>query len=448
LFLKGYMIEVLFNILDNFNNLLWGYMGILFAAVLCLLLSFKSKWVQVREFPTILKHFIEAMGIRGGQRVEENQRGVCPTKAFFASIGGCSGLGNIATMAVAVQIGGPGALVWVWMIALLGMIAKYAEIFLGIKYRRRNAKNGYNGGPMYFLSKAFPGHRWIPLVIAILLCIYGVEIYMFRVIKESIVLNWSLPSTFVTLTLLGLIVLAVKGGVERVGHITSILVPIFLMIYLLMTLFVLAKNIEYIPSMMLTILKSAFTGHAAVGGFAGSTFALTVAKGISSACYSGDIGIGYASMMHSEARTDNPQKQASLCIFGIFWDTFIVCTCTILLILSTGAWQMDLDGSMIVQEALSQYFPYMQYFMPLFIFILGYTAIITYMCAGIKCARFISYRHGEYLYYAYGILAFIAFSFFDSSYALIIMNISGGLLMILNLSGIFKLRHEIDFNVR
>ena len=137
------MVKVLFNILDNFNNLLWGYMGILFAAGLCLLLSFKSNWVQVREFPTILKNFVKAMGIRGGQGVQNTeQRGVCPTKAFFASIGGCSGLGNIATMAVAVQIGGPGALVWVWVIALLGMIAKYAEIFLGIKYRRRNSKNG------------------------------------------------------------------------------------------------------------------------------------------------------------------------------------------------------------------------------------------------------------------------------------------------------------------
>lgn len=441
------MVDTLFNALNQLNNLLWGYVGILFAAALCLLLSFKSKWLQIRSFPTIAKYFVQTVGSLNKPQAADD-RGVSPTKAFFASIGGCIGIGNIATIAVAVQVGGPGALVWVWLIALLGMIAKYAEIFLGIKYRRRNAKNGYNGGPMYFLSKAFPKHKWIPPVMAILLCIYGVEIYMFRVIEESVVLNWSVPPTAVTLVLLILIILAVRGGVERVGHISSILIPIFVVIYLLMTLFVLFKNYAVIPSMFLTVIKSAFTGHAAVGGFAGSTFALTVAKGISSACYSGDIGIGYASMMHSEAKTDNPQRQASLCIFGIFLDTFVVCTCTILLILSTGVWQMNLDGSVIVQYALSKYFPYMQYFMPFFIFILGYTTIIAYMCAGVKCARFISYRHGEYLYYIYGILSFVAFSFFDSTYALIVMNISGGLLMILNLSGIFKLRHEIDFNIR
>jgi len=327
----------------------------------------------------------------------------------------------------------------------MGMILKYCEIYLGIKFRRLNKHGGYDGGPMYFLPKAFPKVKWLPVLMSLLLCVYGIEIYMFSVIKNSMVANWSWPEVPTAIGLLLLVLFGVSGGVHRIGAISSFLVPIFVFAFLIMTVYVLIENAAILPMQLATVVKSAFTGHAAVGGFVGSTFLLTAAKGISSACYSGDVGIGYASIIHAEAQTKDPSQQASLSIFGIFLDTFIVCTCTVLLVLSTGVWHTQIDASLLVQKALEGHFQYMHIFMPIFLFALGYSTILPYMVAGMKCADFIWPNYGPKLYYVYAIFAFLFFTFYDVSYALTVMNVSGGLLMLVNLPAIYKLRHEISF---
>ncbi|HCR36831.1 MAG TPA: sodium/alanine symporter protein, partial [Opitutae bacterium] len=304
------MIEHAFNLLEAFNNILWGYVGVALILSMGIYLSTKCKWMQVLQFPHIVHYFFHCLNLKEDPASKNHTRGISPLKAFYASVGGCVGIGNLVTIAVAIQIGGPGALVWVWLVALLGMIIKYSEIYLGITYREPNDKNGYNGGPMYFLKKAFPGRTWVPILMAALMCIYGVEIYMFRIVKESFVVNFNLPPVGVTIGFLALILFAVSGGIARVGAISSFLIPAFVLIYLGMTAWVLGQNAAKLPELFGLIIRSAFTGHAALGGFIGSTFALTISKGISSACYSGDIGIGYASIIHSEARTCDEKKQA------------------------------------------------------------------------------------------------------------------------------------------
>lgn len=437
--------EQIFQQLEYFaDTFLWGYLGIGFIITLGFYLSFKARWMQVFQFGKACKHFIRCAK---GKDCHKDDRGVSPIKIFFATIGGAIGIGNIAGVALAVQIGGPGALVWVLLVAFLGMIIKYSEVYLGIKYRRHGRKKGYDGGPMYFLQHAFPKHTWVASAMAFLLCIYGIEIYMFDVVKHSFETNFHLDSNLVMVSLLGLILFAVCGGVERIGTISSILIPGFVLAYLGMTLWVIGTEIHQLPHLLKVIFHSAFHGHAAVGGFAGSTVLLTLSKGIASGAYSGDIGIGYASIIHSETKFKDPSKQASLTILGIFLDTFIVCTCTILLLTVTGVWQTDMDSSLLVQTALSQYFPYMNYFMPLCLFVLGYSTITAYFVAGMKCANFLMPNHGVKAYVIYGVFAFIFFSFFESKYAFMIMNIAGGLLMIINLAGILKLRKEIVYKV-
>ena len=353
----------------------------------------------------------------------------------------------MATVALAIQIGGPGSLIWIWATALLGMILKYSEIYLGMKYRVPNSSNSYNGGPMYFLPKAFPGQGWIVALMAFSLCLYGIEVYMFNVIQVSVAYNWGLDPNWVAAVLIIGILIIVAGGVERLGGINAILLPIFVVIFLGMTIYVLFLNYEQIPSMVAMIVKSAFTGHAAVGGFAGSALMLTMAKGFSSASYSGDVGIGYASLIHSESSSTNPSLQASLSIFGIFLDTIVVCTCVVLLLVVTGIWQENIDSSMLVQAALSKYFPYMHIFMPIFMLILGFTTITAYMVAGLKCAEFLLPKFGRKIYYVYGVTMFILFSQVRSEQAMTIMSISGGLLMLINLPGIYRLRKEIKFDI-
>lgn len=436
------MNEIL-SLVQDFDSFLWTYVGVSLIVISGLYFSFASGFVQVFGLHRCFGNFIDSLRGRGSQEL----RGTSSVYVFFASLGGCIGIGNVVAIAVTVQIGGPGALVWVWLAAFLGMILKYAEVYLGIRFRVENNLGSYDGGPMYFLRYAFPRFPLVADVMALLMCIYGAEIYLFGVVKESLVLNFSLPETGVVLVLLATVLLTVLGGVNRVGAVNSWLLPIFMTVFLLMVGYVVWFNASKLPHLMGLIFSSAFSGHAAFGGFAGSTLIWTISRGISSACYSGDVGIGYASIIHAETNINEPEKQASLAIVGIFIDTIVVCTAVMLLVLVSGVWENStMPGSMLVQKALEIYFPYMHIFMPIFIFMLGFSTITAYLVAGIKSAKFLSPKKGKQIFVMLASLAFVFFSFYDPSIAMALMYSSGGLLMIINISGIFMLRRYIRYN--
>jgi AGCS family alanine or glycine:cation symporter len=428
--------------LETLENILWTYFGVPIVVLLGVYLTVKSNFFQIRNLPLVFKTFFGFFKVR-----EENQEGVHPLKAFFAAVGGCVGIGNIVGICTAVQLGGPGALFWIWMTALMGMILKYSEVYLGLKYRVPNGKGGYNGGPMYFLQKAFK-QAWIPKLVCLLLCVYGVEVYQFSVISTSITTNLGINSYFVIGLLLVLVIFAGSGGVRRVGNISSTSLPIFIFVYVGMGMWVLANNLTLIPSVVQQIFTSAFSGHAALGGFVGAGLMQTISYGIRRGCYTGDIGVGYASVIHSETSVQVPEKQAALAVFDIFLDTFIVCTTSLFLVLVTGHWQEPIEAGMMVQSALGQYFPYMQIFMPIFLFMLGYNTINAYFCVGLKCAEHISPRFGRPFYYIYAVVALLVFSFLGTSQAQAVMAIAGVSLLIINGFGIFYLRHEISFNLQ
>lgn len=439
------ILDIVFEKIIYFNDVvLWGYLGMGLILTSIIYLNFKSRFMPLVQFPKIFRYFLRCM-----QEEKTDEVGVSSMKAFFATLGGCVGIGNLAAVGVAIQIGGPGALFWVCIVSFLGSIVKYAEIMLALKYRRLNASgSGYEGGPMHFLPKAFPKQRWLASLVCVLLAIYGVDIYMFTVIKTSFCVNFHLPDTVTYLGLLALVLLGAKDGINRVGMIGTILLPTFLILYTSMSIWVFMGSPMTLMDLIKLIFGSAFTGHAAVGAFVGSTFLLTVSKSISTSIYASDIGVGYASILQSEVRSKEINKQASLAVMGIFLNTFVVCLCSMVLVLTTGVWKEPItDGGMLVQAALSKSFENMDYFMPFFLFSIGYTSLISFFLSGIKCARFVNKKWGVKLYYAYGIAAFTIFSYFSSYYALIIMTLVGGLLTIINLSGILKLRKEIDFEL-
>lgn len=436
------MIEQLFSTLQKTSDFLWGYIGAAMIIVAGVLVSHQLGWMQLKGLPRMIRVGLSLLQSPSGKTQQD--RGVLPRQAFFASLGGCVGVGNVVAVTLAVQVGGPGVLVWLWIVALLGMGLKYGEVYLGMAHRRPSKDGSYNGGPMYVLAEAFSSCKgWLPMFAAVLLCIYGTEIYIFGVIKEAVATSWSLPPAWVTVVLLALVVLGVAGGVKRIGTISGVLLPFFGLLFLVMTLWVLVLHAATIPSLLLSVFRSAFTGHAAVGGFVGSTFMLTMSRGVFAACYSGDVGIGYASVIHSESRVQDPAQQASLSILGIFLDTTI-CTCVVLLLLLTGAWQQPGGSSTLVQTALSSTFPYMHIFMPLLIFSFGYTTIMAYLIAGIKSARFLSAKYGSTVYWICSTMAFIGFSVWDSTRALVVMELAGGLLMIINCIALLRLRRSIQ----
>ena len=436
------MLELLIARLDFLENFLWTYLGVPLVIGLGLYFSFKSRFFQIRHFPYVCKTFLGFLHFGKG----EEKRGIHPLKAFFASVGGCVGIGNIVGICTAVQLGGPGALFWIWMTSLAGMILKYSEVYLGMQYRVPNQEGGYNGGPMYFLKQVFKTN-WIPQLVCVLLCIYGVEVYQFSVVSASITENLGVNYYVVVGVLLGLVMLAGSGGVQRVGNISSKSLPLFVCLYVGMGLWVLLHHVTELPTVFMQVLVSAFTGHAAVGGFAGAGVMAAMSHGIRRGCYTGDVGVGYASVIQSESGEQEPEKQAVLEIFGIFLDTFIVCTTSLFLILTTGVWQQPMEAGMLVQTALSQYFPYMHFFMPLFLFMLGYNTINAYFCVGLKCAEHLSVKWGRKLYYSYAILALITFSFMGTTQAQTVMAIAGVSLLLINGYGMFILRDKISFHL-
>jgi AGCS family alanine or glycine:cation symporter len=435
------MLTLLTEQLDAVENLMWTYFGVPIVILLGVYLSIKSNFFQIRHLPTVFKTFFGFLRFRN-----TSERGVHPLKAFFAAVGGCVGIGNIVGICTAVQLGGPGALFWIWVTALAGMILKYSEVYLGLRYRVSNGRGGYNGGPMYFLAHVFK-QTWVPQLVCLLLCIYGVEVYQFSVIATSVTTNLGFNHYIVVAILLGLVIFAGSGGVRRVGSISSKSLPLFVFIYVGMGAWVLFNNLSVLPSVFKEIFVSAFTGHAAFGGFAGAGIIATMSYGIRRGCYTGDIGVGYASVIHSESSVQVPEKQAALAIFDIFLDTFIVCTTSLFLILATGIWHEPIEAGMLVQMALGQYFPYMHVFMPIFLFMLGYNTINAYFCVGLKCAEHLSPRWGRTIYYAYAVVALLLFSFMGTAQAQTVMAIAGVSLLILNGIGIFLLRHEISFNI-
>lgn len=430
-----------FSAVAYLEEFIWSFFGFPIILGLGILLTIQSKFVQVRKFPHIIRTFW------GYFRVKDLEEGaVHPLKAFFAAVGGCIGIGNVVAICTAVQIGGPGALFWIWVTAAFGVMLKYSEVYLGIRYRVSDGKGGYNGGPMYFIPHAIKG-RWGALLGAFFLCIYGVEIYQFSIITTSVSANFDVNVYVVISVLLALVIYACKGGVERVGAISSFIVPLFVLLFVGMGVYVIALNYTVLPSVLYNVFVHAFSSHAAVGGFLGSALILTISQGIRRGSYTGDIGIGYASVIYSETGDQHFARQASLVVMGIFLDTFIISTISILLILVTGVWLEPMDTSLLVQAALSQYFPGMHYFMPFLLFMLGYSTINAYFVVGLKCAEYISPKWGHILFYTYAITALTLFALVDSLLAQSVMMIFGGLLVILNGYAIYKLRHQISFDV-
>ncbi len=434
------MIDTIFSYLNFIDDILWGYICVPIVIILGLYFTILFRFAQFLKFKLILKTFAEFTCFK---KDNYNIRGITPLRAFFTSLGGCIGVGNIIAVCTAVQIGGPGAIFWMWIAAFFGMLIKYSEVYLGIKFRIANKLGGFDGGPMFYLQKIFKS-RYIPNLFAFLMVIYGAEIYIFNVITNTISINWGFSKYMVIFITLSLIIYTSIGGVDRVGKICSTLIPFFLVLYTLMALTVLFMHGDKILSTLHVIFVSAFSGHAAVGGFLGSSVLLSMSQGVARAAYSGDIGTGFAPIIHAESCEIEPAKQARLAIFGIFLDTFLICTLSTLLLVVTDIWHQNIPASMLIQTVLGQHFPMMEIFMPLFIYLLGYTTLVSFFFVGLKCAKFLFPTKGQIFYYCFAITVFTIFSFVEPNYVLLVMSIAGACLLLINVFGIYRLRKEIS----
>lgn len=436
------MLNYFLSHLEYIEEFISTYGGVPSLMLVGIYFTYKSNFFQIIHLPEIFKIFYSYI-----YQKSDNVRGIKPLYVFFASIGGCIGIGNVIGVCTAVQLGGPGAVFWMWIAGFFGMLVKYAEIYLGMVYRIKDKNNSYLGGPMIYLQQ-LRGGKILSSLVAFLFCIYGAEIFIFKTITHTIVAGWGIEKNFVVLLLLILVLIIGQGGLQLVGKVSSVVVPLFLIIFASMSLYILAINVAILPSIFKLIFVSAWTPHAAIGAFAGSTMITTMTYGVKRACYSGDIGIGYASTIHSQTSETSPSREACMGIMGIFIDTFIICTLSLLLILVTGTWKDGIHQTLLVAEALQFYFPYINIFWPMFIFLLGYTSLISFYSVGKNAAVFLLGDAGHKIYPLFAGSAFLLFSYVGTNdHAMMFMAITGMLLLIINLYGIVMLSDKITFRL-
>ena len=389
--------------LNEINSLAWGWPTISLLFGLGLYLTIGLRFMPIRN---IGKGFSEL--IRGRQSTGPGE--IPPARALMTALSATVGTGNIAGVATAIAIGGPGAIFWMWIMALLGMATKYSEAVLAVHYREVTPNGEYLGGPMYYIRKGL-GERWawLAFLFALFATIAGFGIG--NMIQSNSVADVMHHQFNIDewITGLGVAVLAgvvILGGLKRIAAVATRLVPLMIAAYILAALVVLALHWAQIPGAFVLIIESAFTGHAATGGFLGTTVMMAIQIGVSRGIFSNEAGLGTASIAHAAAMNSSPVRQGQVAMLGTFIDTLIVCTITALVILTTGAWSSGASGAALSAAAFSHGLHGVGgLVVSIALAVFAFTTILGWAFYGSRCAR---YLFGDWITTPYKILWVIA----------------------------------------
>lgn len=340
------MLQTIETVNNAVNNFIWGVPAMVCIIGVGLYLTLRTHFIQVRKFGYSMK---ETLG-RLFTKSEAAEGAMTPFQAVCTALAGTVGTGNIAGVAGAIAIGGPGAVFWMWVSAFLGMCTKFAEVTLAVHYREKNEQGEWVGGPMYYIKNGL-SERWRFLAVAYaifgVLTVFGTgnatQVNTITTAINSVLLNFNLmpESSLKTSNLiLGVIMAAVValvllGGIKRIGSVTERLVPFMALLYIVLGVGVVALNIENVPAVVQSIFVGAFQPSAFTGGVVGSFF-LSMKKGVSRGIFSNEAGLGTGSIAHACSDIDQPVKQGMFGIFEVFMDTIVICTLTALTILCSG----------------------------------------------------------------------------------------------------------------
>jgi len=296
-------------------------------------LNIRLGFFPIRYFPFIVR---ETFGKILTKPTGEGT--ITPFQAATSALASTIGGSNIIGVPVAIAFGGPGAVFWMWVTAVIGFATKFSEIALGLKYREKNEEGTYVGGPMYYLNKGL-GLPFLGAVYAFFLMIElvpSISTQTVNVVQTAA--SVGIPDVATGLVLTVLVGLVVVGGIKRIGEVTSRLVPFMALLYIGTALVIVLLDVVRLPGVLLMIFEHAFSPTAAFGGFVGSSIAATLRWGVARGCYSNEAGMGTAAIAHAAAVTDHPARQAMWGVFGIMIDTIVICTTTAMVVLVTGAW--------------------------------------------------------------------------------------------------------------
>jgi AGCS family alanine or glycine:cation symporter len=373
-------------LITTVNSWAWGPLMLALLLGTGLYLSLGLRFMTVRKIPVALRLLLQGRSGRG-------EGDISPFSALMTSLSATIGTGNIAGVATAVALGGPGALFWMWMTALVGMATKYAEAVCAVHFREQDERGNYSGGPMYYIRNGLH-RRWHFLAFAFALFGSLAGFGLANTVQSNSVSHvlegaFSVPPLVTGLVLMALVGAVVLGGLKRIASVASWLVPAMALAYVLMALLVILANIEAVPGAIVTIVKSAFTGSAAAGGFAGATIWAALRFGVARGIFSNEAGLGSAPIAHAAARTSEPVQQGMIAMLGTFIDTLVVCTMTGLVIVIMDVLPSGESGAGLTSMAFANAFPGGEYIVTLGLCLFAFTTMIGWSFYGERCAVFL-----------------------------------------------------------
>ena len=388
-------IEQLFSDISSF---VWGFPLIILLIGGGLYLIIYSRFIP-------FKYFFHAIDIVRGKYDDSNDKGeISHFAALSTALSATVGMGNIAGVSVAISIGGPGAIFWMWISGIIGMSTKFFTSSLSIMYRGEDSNGNIQGGPMYFITEGL-GNKWKPLAIFFSVCglIGALPVFNVNQLKQAINDILLIPMGYeVTLQsnlLIGLVLVIITsvvilGGLKRISAVASKLVPLMVLVYMISVITIIVINIEELPYYIKLIFYDAFTalnyrGDSVTGGVVGSLIILGIRRG----AFSNEAGIGMAPMAHGAAKTNSPIREGLVAMLGPAIDTLFICTLTALAILITGVWKTDLNGVTLTAAAFSNSLPLIgRYLLLICVIVFSVSSLFTYSYYGTKC---LSYLLGE-----------------------------------------------------
>mgnify|MGYP001003225487 CR=1 FL=1 len=396
------MLQIIETINTAVNNFIWGVPAMVCIFGVGLYLSIRTNFLQIRKFPYAIR---TTLG-RIFRKRDASDGAITPFQAVCTALAATVGTGNIAGVAGAIAIGGPGAVFWMWISALLGMCTKYAEVTLAVHYREINANGELVGGPMYYIKNGL-GKKWLWL--AYLFAAFGVltvfgtgnatqvntittainsALINFNIITEKSVGTSNLIIGIIITILIAMILL---GGIKRIGQVTEKLVPFMALLYILLGLGVVLLNIQNVPEVFVSIFRGAFQPDAVTGGIVGSMF-LSMKKGVSRGIFSNEAGLGTGSIAHACADTRKPVKQGLFGIFEVFADTIVICTLTALVILCSGTpvtYGHAAGAELTISGFTSVYGSWISVFTAVAMCCFAFSTIIGWGLYGARCIEFL-----------------------------------------------------------
>ena len=340
--------ELLSNIVDSINTYLWTYILIALLLVLGIYFSIRTNFVQFRYIQEMFRLLTDGFSKDG----KKEKNSVSSFQAFCISTASRVGTGNLAGIAIAISIGGPGAIFWMWLIALIGAASSFIESTLAQIYKVKDSSGAYRGGPAYYMEKAL-GQRWMGILFSICITIaFGL---IFNSVQSNTISAAFHEAFGANELIIGIIItvvtaLVIFGGVQRIAKVTEVIVPIMALAYIAISLFVIVKNITEIPAVFALIFKSAFGFEQAIGG----TIGAAIMQGIKRGLFSNEAGMGSAPNAAATATVSHPVKQGLIQTLGVFTDTILICSCTaFIILLSDTNLSGNYSGIQLTQNALS-----------------------------------------------------------------------------------------------